>query len=220
MRRRSCSMRCTTAACCGWPAATTASAFTPRISTSPGLSTKLAPRANRTLVDVVVKHVRAVAFREPRDCRCRRLRYAVPQWRDELTGALLRAKEQLARARIDGIDWYWPADEDPATHRASQHWFDLLTPFDPIVWDRQRFELLWGWTYRFEAYTPPAKRIRGYYALPLLWRDRVIGWGNVAVKNRRNVFRSRLRGNGAARCGNFERELEAEIERMRGFFRL
>ncbi|EWS60580.1 hypothetical protein Y695_04569 [Hydrogenophaga sp. T4] len=52
----------------------------------------------------------------------------------------------------------------------------LLAPFDPVVWDRDRFERLWDWAYRFEAYTPPAKRVRGYYAMPLLWRDQVIGW--------------------------------------------
>jgi hypothetical protein len=50
------------------------------------------------------------------------------------------------------------------------------------VWDRRRFEHLWGWAYRFEAYTPAPKRVRGYYALPLLWRDRVIGWGNLAAR--------------------------------------
>ena len=57
----------------------------------------------------------------------------------------------------------------------------LLAPFDPVVWDRRRFEVLWGWAYRFEAYTPAPKRVRGYYALPLLWRDQVIGWGNLSV---------------------------------------
>src|SRR3546814_16750601 len=57
----------------------------------------------------------------------------------------------------------------------------LLTPFDPLVWDRRRFERFWGWAYRFEAYTPAPKRTLGYYALPLLWQDRVIGWGNVSV---------------------------------------
>jgi uncharacterized protein YcaQ len=56
----------------------------------------------------------------------------------------------------------------------------LLAPFDPLVWDRRRFELFWGWDYRFEAYTPPSKRRFGYYALPLLWRDDVIGWANAA----------------------------------------
>jgi len=57
----------------------------------------------------------------------------------------------------------------------------LLTPFDPVVWDRRRFEMFWGWTYRFEAYTPAPKRKLGYYALPVLWGDRVIGWGNLSV---------------------------------------
>jgi uncharacterized protein len=54
-----------------------------------------------------------------------------------------------------------------------------LAPFDPIVWDRTRFELLWGWAYRFEAYTPAAKRQLGYYAMPLLVEDQIIGWGNI-----------------------------------------
>ena len=58
----------------------------------------------------------------------------------------------------------------------------LLAPFDPIVWDRRRFELLWGWAYRFEAYTPAAKRKLGYYALPLLWGDRIVGWGNATLR--------------------------------------
>ncbi len=56
----------------------------------------------------------------------------------------------------------------------------LLAPFDPLVWDRRKFEQLWDWAYRFEAYTPAAKRKHGYYALPLLWRERVIGWANVS----------------------------------------
>ncbi|MDQ3118546.1 MAG: winged helix-turn-helix domain-containing protein, partial [Verrucomicrobiota bacterium] len=37
----------------------------------------------------------------------RRLRYAVPQWQDEITGALRRARERLAQARVEGVDWYW-----------------------------------------------------------------------------------------------------------------
>ena len=59
----------------------------------------------------------------------------------------------------------------------------LLAPFDPIAWDRRRFELLWGWTYRFEAYTPADKRKLGYYALPLLWHERIVGWANAAVRD-------------------------------------
>jgi uncharacterized protein len=112
----------------------------------------------------------------------RELRFAVPQWRGELTGALQRAKQRLAYARVDGVDWYWPAEEDRARCSAPDT-VRLLTPFDPVVRDRARFELLWGWQYRFEAYTPVLERKRGYYALPLLWRDRVIGWANVSVQN-------------------------------------
>ena len=79
----------------------------------------------------------------------------------------------------------------------------LLAPFDPIVWDRRRFELFWGWEYRFEAYTPVHKRRLGYYALPLLWRDRVIGWANVSMKD----------GDTAVRCGLHWREAAARSER-------
>ena len=111
----------------------------------------------------------------------RRLRYAVPQWEKEIAGALRRARERLAHARIDGVDWYWPNEENPSRTKASET-VRLLAPFDPVVHDRTRFELLWGWVYRFEAYTPASKRKLGYYALPMLWRDRVIGWAELAVR--------------------------------------
>jgi hypothetical protein len=52
-----------------------------------------------------------------------------------------------------------------------------------VVWDRRRFELLWGWTYKFEAYTPAPKRVFGYYALPMLWHEQVIGWANVSARD-------------------------------------
>ena len=109
-----------------------------------------------------------------------RLRYAVPQWHRDVKRALRRAKSRLAQARVGNLDWYWPADER-VPRDAPPDAVRLLAPFDPVVWDRRRFELLWGWAYRFEAYTPVSKRKLGYYALPLLWRDRVIGWGNLSV---------------------------------------
>ena len=97
--------------------------------------------------------------------------------------ALTHAQKRLGHARVDGIDWYWPADEDPAAARPladDRAW--LLAPFDPVVWDRLRFERFWGWPYRFEAYTPASKRKLGHYALPLLWREQVVGWANVSVE--------------------------------------
>jgi uncharacterized protein YcaQ len=110
----------------------------------------------------------------------RRLRYAVPQWSGELDRALQRAQRRLAHSRVEGVDWYWPADEVEVSTEADGR-VRLLAPFDPVVWDRRRFEMLWGWAYRFEAYTPVRKRKLGYYALPMLWRDRVIGWGNLSL---------------------------------------
>jgi uncharacterized protein YcaQ len=114
------------------------------------------------------------------------LRAAAPQWTQRRPAALARAKDRLPSAEISGTRWFWPAGESPASRRhAAPEEVRLLAPFDPVVWDRRRFEMFWGWPYRFEAYTPAHKRVRGYYALPLLWGDQVIGWGNVAVQDGR-----------------------------------
>ena len=149
-----------------------------------------------------------------------RLRYAVPQWRTQLPAALARAKERLAHAHVDGTDWYWPANEQPRSAAwqpaASAERVRLLAPFDPLVWDRRRFELFWGWAYRFEAYTPAAKRKLGYYALPLLWRDQVIGWGNVSQRDA--VLETSLGFTGARPSEPaFERALGAELAHLRAF---
>jgi hypothetical protein len=93
----------------------------------------------------------------------------------------------------------------------------LLAPFDPVVWDRRRFELFWGWAYRFEAYTPAPKRRFGYYALPLLWRDQVIGWGNVSVQTGALQAEFGYVEGRAPREHAFKRELEAELDRLRTF---
>ena len=111
-------------------------------------------------------------------------------------GALTRARDYLATSTRD-VD----LDEEVR----------FLAPFDPIVWDRRRFEHLFGWPYRFEAYTPVAKRVRGYYALPILFRDRVVGWANVTAHDVSLGFVARPRENA------FKTGLEAEIVRIRTF---
>ena len=144
----------------------------------------------------------------------------VPQWADQRKATLLRARERLPSAEVDGLRWFWPAGENP---RARRHQVPervrLLAPFDPVVWDRRRFERFWGWAYRFEAYTPAAKRLRGHYALPLLWREQVIGWANLAVREGRLLpqlgfvdVRPRERAFGAA--------LDDELQRMSDFLGL
>jgi uncharacterized protein YcaQ len=145
-----------------------------------------------------------------------RLRYAVPQWHGDLKSALQRAKLRLAHTRVEGVDWYWPADAR-LSRGAPPDTVRLLAPFDPVVWDRRRFELFWGWAYRFEAYTPASRRQRGYYALPLLWGDRVIGWGNVSVKNGELQADFGYVAAHPPRDRAFTRELDAELDRMRTF---
>jgi len=132
--------------------------------------------------------------------------------------ALARAKGRLAYEKVDGTDWYWPANErlDAARWQADAD-VRLLTPFDPVVWDRRRFEMFWGWAYRFEAYTPPAKRKLGYYALPLLWHDRVIGWGNVSVVDGALASRMGYVSGSAPRDRSFRAGLADELDRMRAF---
>ncbi len=145
----------------------------------------------------------------------------VPQWARHRAAALVRAKQRLAHVRLDGIDWYWPATESPTSARwRIDDSVRLLTPFDPVVWDRRRFEILWGWVYRFEAYTPAPKRKLGYYALPILQRDRVIGWGNLAVRE------GALHGTFGYVSGSppadsaFRDALDAELTRLGLFLRL
>ena len=148
----------------------------------------------------------------------RRLRYAAPQWRSDVRPAVARAKRRLPHVEIDGVTWYWPADEHPQPEPPADR-VHLLAPFDPIVWDRRRFELFWGWPYRFEAYTPVAKRTLGYYALPLLWRDAVVGWANLtATAGVLEASFGYVNGR-PPRERVFRRELEAEVERMREFLR-
>jgi uncharacterized protein YcaQ len=84
----------------------------------------------------------------------------------------------LEAEEVDGVRYIWPAGSHPAGMARPPRRVRFLAPFDPVVWDRARFEHLWGWPYRFEAYTPAPKRQFGYYALPLLVGDRIVGWAN------------------------------------------
>ncbi|HXR55280.1 MAG TPA: crosslink repair DNA glycosylase YcaQ family protein [Casimicrobiaceae bacterium] len=148
----------------------------------------------------------------------RRLRYAAPQLAGGIDSALGRAKRRLAYARVDGIDWYWPANEMPLdVAETIDGEVRLLAPFDPIVWDRARFERFFGWAYRFEAYTPPAKRKLGYYALPLLYADAVIGWANVTTKDGAPESDIGYVSGRAPRGRAFARALDDELSRMRRF---
>jgi uncharacterized protein YcaQ len=64
----------------------------------------------------------------------------------------------------------------------------LLSPFDPVVGDRQRAEALFGFEYRIETYTPAARRRYGYFTLPILHRGALVGRLDPKAHRREGIF--------------------------------
>jgi uncharacterized protein YcaQ len=177
-----------------------------------------------TLVNVIARKYAPLPDRSLAELASR-LRRGAPQWANQCRAALERARRNLPSASVDGVRWFWPAGENPCaatwtSDGASGDVVRLLAPFDPIVWDRRRFEILWRWNYRFEAYTPAAKRVRGYYALPLLWRDAVIGWGNLSIVDTRLRAQLGYVTGTAPHERAFKRALDEELHRFERFLSL
>ncbi|GAA5080284.1 winged helix-turn-helix domain-containing protein [Lysobacter panacisoli] len=64
----------------------------------------------------------------------------------------------------------------------------LLSPFDPVVWDRERASELFGFDYTLECYTPEPKRRYGYFVLPILVGSRLVGRLDAKAHRREGVF--------------------------------
>jgi uncharacterized protein YcaQ len=177
-------------------------------------------QAMDALVDVIVHKYAPLPERSLGEL-ISHLRGGAPQWAHLRRDALARARERLLSSTVDGQTYYWPASENPASRRhVPLEAVRLLAPFDPLVWDRRRFEHLWGWAYRFEAYTPAPKRVRGYYALPLLWRDDMIGWGNASIADGALQVDIGYVAGKPPRDVAYRRALENELEQLRAFLHL
>ena len=112
--------------------------------------------------------------------------------------AELADAEQLLRVRVVG--WEQPVfihpdhlalAQEAAAGRLQPTYTTLLSPFDPVVWDRARLLELFGFAYRIETYTPEAQRRYGYFTLPILHRGTMVGRLDPKAHRRDGVFEVR-----------------------------
>lgn len=109
--------------------------------------------------------------------------------------APLLASGAIVELRVKGWDKpaYVHADHLALARRAAAGGLrathtTVLSPFDPVVWDRARASALFGFDYRIECYTPEPKRRYGYFVLPLLQRGRLVGRLDAKAHRREGRF--------------------------------
>jgi uncharacterized protein YcaQ len=107
----------------------------------------------------------------------------------------LAGEGELLRARIEG--WDEPAYVHPDNAALAENVVSgglepsrttLLSPFDPVVWDRARASELFGFEYRIEVYTPAVRRRYGYYSLPILHRGALVGRLDAKAHRKQGLF--------------------------------
>jgi uncharacterized protein YcaQ len=129
------------------------------------------PAREDVLQDLTLKAVRALGVARPE--------WVAEYFRLPKTGIVARLEALAADGRLEQVaieGFAGPAFRDPAAAVVNPvNLTTVLSPFDPLVSDRQRLKELFGFEYTIEVYTPAARRSFGYFTLPILHRGALVG---------------------------------------------
>ena len=137
----------------------------------------------------------------------------------------LEADGEIAAVKVDGLrlPLYMLTEDTPRLMDVLNDEIDkrarleFLAPLDPMLWDRKLIEAIWDYAYSWEIYTPAEKRKYGYYVLPMLWGDALIGRIEATRKNGTLVVKNIWFEDGVRPTKRLASAIDGAIRRLASF---